>query len=264
MDSISHNCVEHGKIKNRNGEIMIQYTSVSDIGLLRKENQDDLSIIEHDGALLAFICDGIGGSKGGSVASSMSVDLMSKDFLQQEPFTDLKDVEKWFDKAVRKTNELVFRASLKDMKYQGMGTTLVAVVISPVGSIGFNIGDSRLYTYENEDLVSLSQDQTFAYEMYLRNEIDYHELETHPKRNILMNAIGIDSNISYQTITMDESWQSLLLCSDGLHGYVSHEGMSASFKHKDIVERRNDLLTQALDSGGYDNISIILIERNDL
>lgn len=243
---------------------MIQYTSISDIGLLRKENQDDLSIIEHNGALLAFICDGIGGSKGGSVASSMSVDLMSKDFLQQDSFTSLEAIQTWFDKAIHKTNELVFRASLKDMKYQGMGTTLVAVVICDLGTLAFNVGDSRLYTYHEGQLKLQSQDETFAYEMYLRNEIPFEEVDHHPKRNILMNAVGIDSKISYQTIPIDSPWESLLLCSDGLHGYVEHEDMVNSFKLQNIVDRRNDLLEKALNSGGYDNISIILIERNKL
>ena len=243
---------------------MIQYTSISDIGLLRKENQDDLSIIEHEGALLAFICDGIGGSKGGSTASSMSVDLLSKDFLQQDPFTSVAEIESWFTKAIKKTNEYVFRASLKDMKYQGMGTTLIAVVLSTVGSIGFNIGDSRLYTYQDKKLTNISQDQTFAYEMYLREEIEYEEVDTHPKRHILMNAIGIDNKITFQTIPLDNRWDSLLLCSDGLHGYVDHQEIETSFELNDIVERRNDLLKKALNSGGYDNISIILIERNKL
>ena len=243
---------------------MIKYTSISDIGLLRKENQDDLSIIEHNGALLAFVCDGIGGSKGGSVASTMTVDLLSKDFLKQEPFISTKDIEAWFDKAIRKTNELVFRASLKNIKYQGMGTTLIAVVITPNGTLGFNIGDSRLYQYDNRHLDVLSHDQTFAYEMYLREEIEYDELDTHPKRNILMNAVGIDSNITYETIYLDTKWTHLLLCSDGLSSYVPKRLIEESFQIKDLVKRRNTLLQHALSSGGYDNISIILIERNTL
>ena len=243
---------------------MIKYTSISDIGLLRKENQDDLSIIEHNGALLAFVCDGIGGSKGGSVASTMTVDLLSKDFLKQEPFISTKDIETWFDKAIRKTNELVFRASLKNIKYQGMGTTLIAVVITPNGTLGFNIGDSRLYQYNNAHLEVLSHDQTYAYEMYLRQEIEHDELETHPKRNILMNAVGIDSQITYETIYPDTQWTHLLLCSDGLHSYVPDRMIEESFQITDIVKRRNTLLQHALGSGGYDNISIILIERNTL
>ncbi len=240
---------------------MIKYTSISDIGLIRKENQDDLSIIEHNGALLAFICDGIGGSKGGSIASHMTVDLLSKDFLKQKEFKSLIDIEKWFEKTIYKTNELVFKASLKDMNYQGMGTTLIAVVITQHGTIGFNIGDSRLYAYKNQVLQSLSHDQTFAYEMYQRNEITALELETHPKRNILMNAVGIDRNIHYETILMDQGWHGLLLCSDGLYGYVDHDLIQAAFEYEDIVERRNKLMQLALQSGGYDNISIILIER---
>lgn len=264
MDSTSHNWLERVKIIVRIGDDMIKYTSISDIGLIRKENQDDLSIIEHNGALLAFICDGIGGSKGGSVASHMSVDLLSKDFLKQDAFDSLIEVERWFEKAIVKTNELVFRASLRDMKYQGMGTTLIAVVVSPLGTIGFNIGDSRLYTYKDQALHIQSQDQTFAFEMYKRNEISIEEVEHHPKRNVLMNAVGIDQKIYYDTLLIQDEWDALLLCSDGLHGYVEQDAMVAAFEHHDIIDKRNDLLEKALASGGYDNISIILIERNGL
>lgn len=243
---------------------MIKYTSISDIGLLRKENQDDLSIIEHNGALLAFICDGIGGSKGGSAASQMAVDLMSKDFLHQDVFTDLKQIELWFEKAIIKTNELIFKASLKDIKYQGMGTTLIAVVVTPFGSIGFNVGDSRLYAYKQGKLECLSHDQTFAYEMYLRNEITEAQAETHPKRHVLMNAVGIDQSIRFEAINLEDDWESLLLSSDGLHGYVAHDEIENTFKDTELIAQRNLLLEMALKTGGYDNISIILIERNIL
>lgn len=141
-----------------------------------------------------------------------------------------------------------------------MGTTLVCVVISKDFNIGFNIGDSRLYRVRNEILECLSHDQTFAYEMYLRDEIEARELSTHPKRHILMNAVGIDKHIDFETINFDKKWDHLLITSDGLHGYVSDQDIEAVFKEGDLISRRNQLLHMALNSGGYDNISLVLIE----
>lgn len=239
---------------------MVMYTSISDIGLLRKENQDDLAVVEHEGALLAVVCDGIGGSKGGAVASKMVVDLLCKSFLAQIKFVSVDDIRYWFTSAIQKINETTFKASLNNINYQGMGTTLICTVLFDGHTIGFNIGDSRLYSIRDNKMTCLSHDQTYVYEMYLRDEITIEETTTHPKRNILMNAVGIDSKLDFETIICEEPWDHLLLCSDGLHGYVSDEDIASVFELDDLVERRNKLLKMGLEAGGFDNISMILIE----
>lgn len=236
------------------------YTSLSDIGLVRNENQDDLTVLEHKGALLALVCDGIGGSKGGSVASKMVKDLMGQSFKKQAEFNHKEEVEYWFKTTITKVNKALYDLSVSESKYTGMGTTLICVVLFKGQSIGFNIGDSRLYSFSNGLLESLSHDQTYVYEMYLRNEITIEETATHPKRNILMNAVGIDSKIKYETINFNHQWDQLLLCSDGLHGYVSDAMIEEICSLDDLVLRRDALLRAALNAGGFDNISLILIE----
>lgn len=242
---------------------VVKYTSITDIGLHRNENQDSLEIVERNGALLAVICDGIGGGNGGSTASNMAIDLLYKDFLKQEAFNSIDEIHYWFKTSITRVNEMIFRASLKNIAYQGMGTTMICVVIWNKQNIAFNIGDSRLYYVKDERLECLSHDQTFAYQMYLRDEITLEETTTHPKRNILMNALGIDKNIEFEFIQFDSNWDHLLLCSDGLHGYVSDAKIEEGMKTLDIIERRQKLMTLAMDSGGFDNISLILIEGVD-
>lgn len=239
---------------------MVMYTSLSDIGLVRNENQDDLAVVEHEGALLAVVCDGIGGSNGGSVASKMVTDLLCKSFLSQSRFNDLSEIRYWFTSTISKINEKTFRASLENIKYHGMGTTLICVVLFKGKAVGFNIGDSRLYSIKDHKMTCLSHDQTYVYEMYLRDEITFEETATHPKRNILMNAVGIDSKIEFETIFINEPWDHFLLCSDGLHGYVADPLIETVFANGSLVSRRDALLKHALEAGGYDNISMILIE----
>ena len=239
---------------------MVMYTSLSDIGLVRKDNQDDLAVVEHEGALLALVCDGIGGSNGGAVAAKMVTDFLCKSFLDQTAFTSLDEIRYWFTSSIAKINEKVFQASLANINYHGMGTTLICVVLFKGQAIGFNIGDSRLYRVKDGVLSCLSHDQTYVYEMYLRDEITIEETATHPKRNILMNAVGIDSKIQFETILFDTPWDHLLLCSDGLHGYVSDKLIESVFASGDLVTRRDTLLSYALQAGGADNISLILIE----
>lgn len=240
---------------------MVMYTSLSDIGLVRKDNQDDLAVIEHEGALLAVVCDGIGGSNSGEIASKMVIDLLCDSFKEQAKFSNLDDIRYWFTSSIKKINEKVFKTSLSNVKFHGMGTTLICVVLFEGKTIGFNIGDSRLYSVKDDKLTCLSHDQTYVYEMYLRDEITIEETSTHPKRNILMNAVGIDAKSEFETIFIEEEWDHLLLCSDGLHGYVSDKLIESVFtSNSDLVARRDALLGYALQAGGPDNISMILID----
>ncbi|WP_323611254.1 protein phosphatase 2C domain-containing protein [Erysipelothrix enhydrae] len=240
----------------------MKYTSISEIGLIRKENQDYVVVVENDNALLAVVCDGIGGANAGSVASQMVVKLLRESFIDKREFSNLKDIRAWFDKAITSINRATYHESLVVREYSGMGTTLVAVVVLGEDVIGFNIGDSRIYSVKENQLSCLSHDQTYAYEMYKRNEISKEEIYNHPKRNILMNAVGIDENVDFEVVTITPKWDYLLLCSDGLHGYVPQDQIESTFKINGLLAQRNHLMEMAYKAGGYDNISIILLEAD--
>ncbi|QIK70229.1 serine/threonine-protein phosphatase [Erysipelothrix sp. HDW6C] len=238
----------------------MKYTSISEIGLLRKDNQDFVAVVENNNALLAIVCDGIGGANAGAVASQMVVRMIRDAFLEVQSFIDTDEVMTWFNRTITEVNKAAYHESLVVPEYNGMGTTLVACVILAGEAIAFNIGDSRIYRYEGETLQVLSHDQTYAYEMYLRNEISLEEVDEHPKRNVLMNAVGIDERISYETIHIEKGWDYLLMSSDGLHGYVPHLTIEETMKKDKILEIRNRLMELSYQAGGYDNISIILVE----
>lgn len=240
----------------------MRYITASEIGLVRDENQDYLAIEEKDDVIFAVVADGIGGANAGSLASKMTVQQLMKSFLEHDDFSDLQAINAWFHDAVTKTNERVYKKSRSNRKYYGMGTTLVALVLGQDGGVAFNIGDSRIYAYYKEKLECLSRDQTYAYEMYLKDEITFEEIKTHPKRNVLMNAVGIDRKIMYQIIHIPEKWQQLLISSDGLHSYVEHEKLLEILKEPSLKEKRQRLLEEAYRAGGYDNVSFILIEAD--
>ena len=227
---------------------------------VRGENQDYFAIKEREDAFLAVICDGIGGGNAGALASKMAVESLVANFEKQEKFETLKDISSWFGDAITKTNYEVYDKSNENPIYQGMGTTMIALVLFGNEGYAFNIGDSRLYLYDNNKLDVLSHDQTYAYEMYRRKKISKSEIDTHPKRNVLMNAVGIDRQISYEVIEIKAGWKQILLSSDGLHGCVSHDDIKESLDLTDIEERKNRLLKLSYKKGAHDNISIILIE----
>ncbi|CAM2795211.1 PP2C family protein-serine/threonine phosphatase [Erysipelothrix tonsillarum] len=240
----------------------MKYTSISEIGLIRKENQDYVAVVENDNALLAVVCDGIGGANAGSVASQMVVKLLREAFMDKREFSNLKDIRAWFDKSITAINRTTYHESLVVREYSGMGTTLVAVVVLGEEVIGFNIGDSRIYSVQENQLQCLSHDQTYAYEMYKRNEISKEEIYSHPKRNILMNAVGIDETVDFEVVEIAPKWDYLLLCSDGLHGYVPQKHIEATFEIQGLLAQRNHLMEMAYKAGGYDNVSIILLEAD--
>lgn len=238
----------------------MKYTSVSDIGLVRGENQDYFAIKEREDAFLAVICDGIGGGNAGALASKMTVESLVANFEKQDKFETLKEISSWFGDAITKANFEVYKKSNENSIYHGMGTTMIALVLFGDQGFAFNIGDSRLYLYEKGKLNVLSHDQTYAYEMYRQKKISKSEIDTHPKRNVLMNAVGIDRRVSYEVIEIKAGWDQILLSSDGLHGFVSHDEIKQSLDLSDIEARKNKLMKLSYKKGAHDNISIILIE----
>lgn len=239
---------------------LVRYTGISEIGLIRKENQDRVAVVEKDHALLALVCDGIGGGNAGSVASDMVITMLKEAFEDTNAVVDVQSAITWFGKRIKEVNKAVYQESLVVPSYAGMGTTLVACFIFENEAVAFNIGDSRIYRYDGNFLESLSHDQTYAYELYLRNEIAFEDIENHPRRNVLMNAVGIDEHIAFETVEIKSGWHHLLLSSDGLHGYVSHDAMENAMRKSKIETKRNTLLKLAYEAGGYDNISFVLIE----
>ena len=243
----------------------MKYTGISEIGLYRKENQDKIAVVEREHALLAILCDGIGGANAGSIASNLCVTMLKDAFLESSEVVDVESTVSWFGKLIKEINKAIYHESLVVPEYHGMGTTLVAAILFADIVVVFNIGDSRLYVYSEGNLQLMTQDETYAYELYLRNEISLDEANMHPKRNILMNAVGIDEHISFQTKVIDFKWDKILMSSDGLHGYVDDTAISKVMEKGSILEIREGLLELSYTAGAYDNISIIMIEgdKND-
>lgn len=237
---------------------MIKYTAITDKGKHRLTNQDSILSWRDDTTGLFMICDGIGGNKAGDKASMETVRMFREAIEQHPKFTTKESMNTWFKSTLDKVNKYIFELGRYNYEYEGMGTTLIAVLIHEDKKVGFNVGDSRLYTYDST-LILLSQDQTFGNEMLARNELSLEEIQIHPKRNMLMNAVGVQSKITYDFIEDLGIYKYILLSSDGLHGYVTQEDIEKCFINDTIFSIRDCLLNKAIDVGGFDNISIILL-----
>ena len=234
--------------------------SLSDIGNYRDKNQDSVYTCQNkQGDTLAIVCDGIGGGLAGEVASKMVCDYFA-DVFPNTNFKNYKDAEKFLSTSIKKANDVVYHKSVLDRDCFGMGTTLTGVLISGVGNIVFNVGDSRVYGFKNGILSLLTNDDTLVNKMLNDGEITIEEAENHPKKHYLIKAIGVFEKVE-PTIKDVGSYSNFLVCSDGLHGYVSDdEILEILNQDKTIKEKCENLLSLALLKGGWDNISLVLTD----
>lgn len=242
----------------------MKYFGVSDRGLVRNINQDSYSIItSEDGDVFAMVCDGIGGAKAGDIASRMVVDYFSKHFSEHTGFMDLDDAMSWLRLNITKINMQIYNLAAANENFKGMGTTLTGILFTRVGRLIVNIGDSRVYglSYEDE-FKQLTEDHSLVNDMLKHNEITLEEAKNHPKRNVLTNAIGVWSSVKIDITPYQLPIKSFLICSDGLHGYVDKNKIAQTLVDDDVAAsmKIRKLLNLALKAGGYDNITIILIE----
>ena len=244
----------------------MRYSGLTDQGKSRESNQDCYTVCENTrGDLLAIVCDGVGGASLGEVASSLAVKHMVSKFEENDDFIDLEDAKAWLYTSIVSTNDLVYKKAQKTNEYKGMGTTLVALLMCKHGTIVANVGDSRAYAlYENKSMRAITMDHTFVANLVQLGQISIQEALHHPQRHVITNAIGIWSAIEIDIFEIEKSVQSVLLCSDGLHGYVDERLINNVLKDQrlNIHTKVQRLVQSANDAGGYDNVTVVIVAMN--
>ena len=240
----------------------MEFNCISDIGLLRNINQDSYLTVRNEyGDFLAIVADGIGGGKAGEVASGEVVKYFKDIFEKSGPFKKLDDAINFIQYHINNINRKVFEMSLSDSKYSGMGTTLTGLLITSKGTLSINCGDSRVYGFLDNKIFPLTNDHTLVNQMLEKGQISYEESLNHPKRHYLVRAIGI-YNFVNADVHKVKNMNYYLICSDGLHGYVSDAEICEIINSKSsLQDKTNELKDLALLKGGYDNVTIILIEK---
>lgn len=239
------------------------YSCISDIGLIREKNQDSYLAVENKyGDFLAIVADGIGGGKAGEVASGETIKYFNEIFKESGPFDSLQQAIDFLNYHIENVNKVIYKLSLTNNNYYGMGTTITGVMITNNGSITLNVGDSRVYGFIDNKSFKLTTDHTLVNQMLEKGQITYEESLNHPKRHFLIKAIGIFEFMKgdvHKVKDMDY----YLVCSDGLHGYVSDEEILTIVNddNSSVEDKVIELKDTALLKGGYDNITVILIEK---
>jgi len=226
--------------------------AASDIGQVREGNEDSYLVI----APLYAVADGMGGHRGGEVASNLALETVQTLF-EQGSGTLAEQVEQ--------ANRAVFDRSQKDRSVSGMGTTLTAALIDGGRVHLAHVGDSRAYLFRAGELSLLTEDHTLVHKMVVEGEITEEEAETHPHRSILTRALGVDAAVQVDESDVEVAGgDRILLCSDGLTGMVSDEQIREILgRNPDPQPAVDELVKEANRAGGIDNITAVILDFVD-
>lgn len=236
----------------------------TDIGKQRETNQDafDTGYFD-DGTVWAVVCDGMGGVSGGQVASSLCIDktvnAMKRSYRENMTVNNVKNM---LVSAINAANSYVFDESLKNRELKGMGTTIVAVVIVNDIAVIAHVGDSRAYLI-NDTIKQITKDHSYVQLLVDNGRITAEEAETHPDKNIITRAIGIEGFVDVDVDLVDiKDTDRILLCSDGLNGYVKDDVILETVKEYGDSSTEKLVETANLN-GGHDNITVVLISSDN-
>lgn len=242
----------------------MQFWGLTDAGCVRKQNQDTYLMEQLDrNSLICVVCDGMGGAKSGNVASSLAAEVFIQDV--KNNFSSLMDREKadqMLRNAVKLANRTVFDQSQEFEDFNGMGTTLVAVLVRGKKATVINVGDSRAYGINEEGISQLSTDHSVVQLMVDRGELTPEAAKSYPGKNLITRAVGTESMVLSDIIHTDVAkGDYLLLCSDGLSNMMDDQEILFEVVHgADSSACCQRLLEIAKHRGAPDNVTSVLIK----
>lgn len=236
----------------------------TDIGRIRSVNEDRAVILpEWNGMVAAVVADGMGGHQAGDIASQMAIEKIQEELSRLPHDATEEERIAAVKLAVEAANQDVYKHASEREQFHGMGTTVVVTVATPERLVIGHIGDSRAYLSHADRFVQLTEDHSLVNELVKSGQITPDEAQHHPRRNVLTRALGTETRVQVDVRAFD--WQEgdiVLLCSDGLSGLVAGETLREVLLSGEPLEDKVDLLVQhALEAGGDDNITVVLIEN---
>lgn len=238
---------------------------LTDAGKVRNHNEDSVIVVKNkDGDYLMAVADGMGGHSAGEVASSIAISYLGKSF--NSSFANMEKVKavNWLRESVLDINELIFSYVKEHPESRGMGTTLVVAIVTKDYILFGNIGDSSGYVIKDEKLHKVTYDHTLVNLLLKAGELTEEEAKEHPKKNVLMKALGANDPIDIDIFDCDTNISSILLCSDGLTNMLENEQIEkVLLSDLDIEEKVIKLIRKSNNRGGTDNISVAYLNLEE-
>ncbi|WP_300454902.1 Stp1/IreP family PP2C-type Ser/Thr phosphatase [Accumulibacter sp.] len=245
-------------------DYVVQACMAKDIGLVRETNQDAIAFVSPGDpgerrrrGVLAIVADGMGGHKGGEVASALAVQTVCRDYFAAPVDDPLQAI----GLAMAEANETVYRAAEADRALSGMGTTATALVLVGGNVLFAHVGDSRLYRCHQGQARQLTEDDTLVEQMVKEGMITAAEARHHPERNVLVRSLGTRPEVRITTRRCDppKIGECFVLCSDGMYDSIKPEEIARIVEAGDPETACRQLIELARERDGSDNISVGIV-----
>ncbi|WP_225047523.1 Stp1/IreP family PP2C-type Ser/Thr phosphatase [Lacticaseibacillus kribbianus] len=242
----------------------MEYTYRTDIGQKRPNNEDYVGLFHNTAdTTLAIVADGMGGHLGGDVASEMAVSHIGYAF-EKTSTTDVETIVRWLIFELQEENSVILEKAQQYADLTGMGTTLVAVIISGSRFVVANIGDSRCYLYRRGRLMQITEDHSLVNELVKTGELTPQEAKNFPQKNVITRSLGVSADVDADVTIYDmEQDDYLLLCSDGLTNQVPDADIATVLAgEQPLGDKAQELIDRANAAGGPDNITALIIHQD--
>jgi len=241
------------------GRTALRWGGATHVGRVRTVNEDNY--IARDDVGLWAVTDGMGGHRGGEVASEIACEALGRTFAD-------RTVDGLIE-AIEQANEAVYRTGNTDPDLSGMGTTVVALAVVDEDGDELlavaNVGDSRIYRYSVGEFEQLTDDHSLVADLVREGTLSPEEAAVHPQRNIVTRVLGVNDRVPVDIITVEPvAGDRYVLCSDGLFNEVPEPGIAAVLHRvDDPAEAADELVRLAVEGGGRDNITVVVVDVVD-
>lgn len=236
----------------------------TDIGRRRQQNQDSGVALPELG--LFVVADGMGGHRGGETASAMAVEIIPTLVRERQSLAGW-GAKETLAHAIRQASNAIHERSLRQPQLQGMGTTTTALLFKDKTLAVGHVGDSRCYYFRPDAVWQVTRDHSLVQEKLRAGLITRDQLKTDRMRNVITRSVGFERDVNVETYEITvQPGDTYMLCSDGLSGLIDDPVMLKIIQEKlftgarNIQETATELVRQANDSGGDDNITVLLVQ----
>ena len=237
---------------------------ITDAGKVRSHNEDSVTIVKNEsGEHLMIVADGMGGHRAGEVASSMVISQIGERFQKLSTIGTKQDEIAWLRENVKEVNSKILNYSNEHPEASGLGTTCVMALVTKDMLLFVNIGDSSGFVFKDHKLKKVTKDHTLVNFLVETGELSEEEAENHPKKNVLMRALGATDKCEIDMFEVESDVDAIVLCSDGLTNMLSFEQIERVLNEDDITidNKLIKLVKKANVRGGLDNISIAYLDK---
>ena len=237
---------------------------LTDPGIVRDHNEDSVTIVKNMmGEVMLIVADGMGGHRAGEIASGIAVSHLSERFEKLSSIGSKLDAVNWLDENVALINAEIIKYANNNPECLGMGTTLVVALLTNDYLIFGNIGDSSGFVLKNGKLHKVTKDHTLVNVLVDAGDLTPEEAMNHPKKNVLMRALGVQEEVEIDKFTVDSPVDGILLASDGLTNMLSTEQVENILTDEGLTieEQLTKIIKKCNSRGGTDNISVAYLVK---